>query len=78
MLSRPPNTRFENTRRELLGLLLASLACVVVLTVTLVERPSLSVGGIEAQVALPNLAHSTRRIIGDGPLGRAGQLVDLS
>lgn len=52
MLSRPPNRKFENTRRELLGLLLASLACVVVLTVTLVERPSLSVGGIEAQQLL--------------------------
>lgn len=49
MLSPPPTTRSETVRRELLGLLLASLACVVVLTITLVERPTLSVGGFTAQ-----------------------------
>ena len=49
MLSPPPITKAENIRRELLGLLLASLACVVVLTIAIVERPSLSIGGIAAQ-----------------------------
>ena len=52
MLSPPPTTKSENIRRELLGLLLASLACVVVLTVSIVERPSLSIGGIAAQQLL--------------------------
>jgi signal transduction histidine kinase len=36
-------------RRELLALMLASLACVVVLTVSIVERPTLAIGGIEVQ-----------------------------
>ena len=36
-------------RRELLALMLASLACVVILTVSVVERPKLAVGGIDVQ-----------------------------
>jgi signal transduction histidine kinase len=35
----------ENMRRDLIALMLASLACVVVLTVSVVERPKLEVGG---------------------------------
>ena len=46
----PPSTpKLSNTHRELLGLLLASLACVVVLTISLVERPTLQLGGLAAQ-----------------------------
>ena len=52
MLSPPPTTKSENIRRELLALLLASLACVVILTISIVERPTLSVGGIAAQQLL--------------------------
>jgi signal transduction histidine kinase len=42
-------SKLSNTHRELLGLLLASLACVVVLTISLVERPTLQLGGLAAQ-----------------------------
>ena len=38
-----------HTHRELLGLLMASLACVVILTISLVDRPALSVVGFGAQ-----------------------------
>ncbi len=44
--------RSESLRRDLLALLLASLACAVVLTITLVDRPNLSVAGLSAQQVL--------------------------
>lgn len=52
MLSLPPPSESENTRRELLALLLASIACVVVLIVSIIDRPSLSIGGLDAQKIL--------------------------
>lgn len=52
MLTPPPTTKSESVRREILALLLASVACVVILTISIVERPTLSVGGIAAQQLL--------------------------
>lgn len=52
MLSLPPATKSENIRRELLALLLASVACVVVLTISIVDRPTLNVAGVGAQSVL--------------------------
>ncbi len=49
MQSSAPSSRSESTRRELLALLLASLACVVVLVLSIVDRPSLGVGWLTAQ-----------------------------
>lgn len=42
----------QHARRELLALLLGSLACVVVLTVGLVDRPSLNVAGLGSTMLL--------------------------
>ena len=49
MLSLPPSSNTGNTRRELLALLLASIACVVALIVSIVDRPTLSIVGLDAQ-----------------------------
>ncbi len=52
MQSSTPPSRSESTRRELLGLLLASLACVMVLIISIIDQPSLSVAGVGAQPIL--------------------------
>ena len=49
MPSSSETSKSENMRRELLALMLASLACVVVLTVSIVERPTLAIGGVDVQ-----------------------------
>ncbi len=63
-----PQSRTDATRQELLALLLASLACTVVLMLGLVEARSLSVTGFE-------LRHLLLLAIGIGTLGLAAVLV---
>ena len=46
------SSRARHLKRELLALMLASLACVVVLTVSLVDRPSPNLAGINTQTLL--------------------------
>jgi signal transduction histidine kinase len=52
MASPSQSRKAETMRRELIALMLASLACVVVLTLSIVERPKLGFGGVGVQQLL--------------------------